>query len=253
MSWRSGAALTALALAQPLAGAVAPVFGLGTPIGAASAARLASHQPLPSFSVIWGVIFAAFLLSGLAVLHRNQVEARPIVALLILAGIGNIVWMLSAHLIVSPVLNLVLLAPIIIASWLAASRLETERPRLSGSLAFRALEAASGLLAGWSSFGVAISLPLTLRSLTGLGPTDFPWPMFWLSFASAAGAAFLFRLRIGQNPWFLVALGWGLLGIAVNNWTRTGTELIGHFAFAGLLLISLFWMTRARKPATTAV
>ena len=59
-----------LAVLQPLSGALAPLLGIGTPIGAATASTDAPEQPLPAFFSIWGVIFLAYAGFGLAGLLR---------------------------------------------------------------------------------------------------------------------------------------------------------------------------------------
>ena len=91
---------------------------------------------------------------------------------------------------------------------------------------------------------VAISIPLTIRTFTGLGPTDFPWPMFWITFAFAALAAWIFTARVSQSLWFFVALGWGLVGIVLNNWLHTEMNWIAWIAGAGTATILLLRVTR---------
>ena len=94
-----------LGILQPLSGALAPVFGIGTPIGDASANTQAPEQPLPAFFSIWGLIFLAYAGFGLAGILRPAAWFPKVGWPMLAAGLGNIVWMVSAQLIVSQPLN----------------------------------------------------------------------------------------------------------------------------------------------------
>ncbi len=235
-----------LGILQPLSGALAPVFQIGTPIGASTAGTDAPEQPLPAFFSIWGVIFLAYAGFGLAGLLRPFEGYARIGVPMLWAGIGNIVWMLSAQLIDLQPLNFVLLAPIFAGAWIAAARLDDLRGTVAGPV-FQVADIASGLLAGWISVATAISVPLTIRTFTALGPTDFPWPMFWCAIAVAAAAAYVFASRISRSPWFFAALGWGLTGIVLNNWLRTGMHWIAFMAAVGTATILFLRVTRGAK------
>ena len=237
-----------LALAQPLAGALAPAFGIGTPIGNATAGTDAADQPLPAFFSIWSLIFAAYGAFGIAGLVRPESWPAGIGRPLLLAGLGNIAWMLNAQLIVSQPLDFLLLLPILGAAWWAQRQAEKLRKPGAG-LSFHLGDAASGLLAGWISVALAISVPLTIRSLSGLAPTDFPWPMFWSAIGTAALLAWIFAGRISRSLWYFAAAGWGILGIAFHNWFETGMHLIGHMAAVMLALILDLRLTRGAKAA----
>ncbi len=230
-------------LLQPLAGALAPAFGIGTAIGAATADTNAPEQPMPAFFSIWGLIFASYVALGVAGLLRPDGWPRQAGMPMLLAGLGNIVWMLSAQLIVWQPLDFLLLAPVFLFSWWAARIVDGARGA-ERSAGFYIADAASGLLAGWVSVAIAISLPLTVRSFSGLGPTDFPWPMYWTTILSAGALAWLFASRISRSLWYFAAAGWGLLGIAFHNWYETGLHLIGHFTLGCLIILLLLRLTR---------
>lgn len=236
-------------IAQPLAGALAPAFGIGTPIGAATSGQDMPDQPLPAFFSIWSVIFAAYIAFGLAALIRPAGWTRRLGTPLLIAGTLNIIWMLTAQLLVFQPLDFLLLFPILGASWWAAriaARLSAEG---TSGLVFRLGEAASGLLAGWISVATAISVPLTIRSLTPLGPTDHAWPMVWSVLGTAGLLAYIFTRRISPALWYFAAAGWGILGIAFHNWFQTGMHLVGLVAALCLLLL-LFWrLTRGANLA----
>lgn len=240
--------LLIVGILQPLAGALAPAFGIGTPIGAATANSGAPEQPMPLFFSIWSVIFLAYAGFGLMGLLKPERWPGALGLPLLLAGLGNIVWMLSAQLIVYQPLDFLLLAPILACAWWAARRAEGLRGQDS-TLAFKVGDAASGLLAGWIPVATAISIPLTIRSFTGLAPTDFPWPMFWSAILSAGVFAWVFASRISRTLWYFVATGWGILGVAFHNWTETGMHLIGHVTAACLVILLILRLTRGAKPA----
>lgn len=233
-----------LGVLQPLSGALAPLLGVGTPIGAATAGTDAPEQPLPAFFSIWGVIFLAYAGFGLSGLLRPAGWFPAVGWPMLVAGIANVAWMLSAQLIASQLLNFLMLAPILAAAWIAAARVEALRATETGGT-FRLADAASGLLAGWISVAAAISVPLTIRTFTGLGPTDFPWPMFWATFAVAALAAWIFTARVSRSLWFFAALGWGFLGVVLNNWLRTEMHGIAAMAALGTATILFLRVTRA--------
>jgi len=235
-----------LAVLQPLTGALAQLTGLGTPIGSATAGIEAPEQPLPAFFAIWGAIFLAYAGFGLVGLLRPaDWYPKPGWPLLI-AGVSNVIWMLSAQLVAYQPLDLILLSPVLAAAWIAAARLDALRPA-GPALTFRIADMATGLLAGWVTVAVAISVPLTIRSFTGLGPTDFPWPMFWTAFFSAAIAARIFASRISRSLWFFAALGWGLAGIILNNWIQSGMHGIALMGGLGAATILLLRVTRGAK------
>lgn len=230
-----------LALLQPLAGALAPALGIGTPIGAATADAGAPEQPLPAFFSIWSLIFLGFILFALTVIKARESWMKQISGPLALAAIFNIFWMLSAQLIVYQPLDFLLLFPILWAAWLASYRFDKMRG-MGGSAAKFFADMTSGLLSGWITVALAISLPLTLRSFTDLGPSDHVWPMLWLTLITAAGGAYIFASRISKSPWFFVAAGWGLLGIVLNNWFETDLHLLAITAgLVGGMILFLRW------------
>jgi hypothetical protein len=232
-----------LGVLQPLTGALAPLTGIGTPIGAATAGIEAPEQPLPIFFSIWSVIFLAYAGFGIAGLRWPADWYARVGWPLLLAGIANVIWMLSAQLIAVQPLDFLLLAPVLAAAWIAAARAEALRPA-SHDLLYSVADLATGLLAGWISVAIAISVPLTIRTVTNLGPTDFPWPMFWTAFTLAGFAAWIFTARVSRSLWFFVALGWGLVGIVFNNWQNTEMHWIALVAGLGTATILLLRVTR---------
>jgi hypothetical protein len=236
---------------QPLTGALA-ALGIGSSIGGDTAGTDAPEQPLPAFFSIWGVIFFAYAGFGLTGILRPAAWFPKVAWPMLIAGASNVIWMLSAQLIGFQPLNFLLLAPIFAAAWIAAARAEAVRGAERSTLTFRFADAASGLLAGWISVATAISVPLTIRTFTGLMPTDFVWPMFWSAVAVAALAAYLFATRVSRSLWFFAAIGWGLTGVAINNWVRTEMHLVAAMAALGAATIVLVRVTRPPKRLKSA-
>ena len=228
-----------LGVLQPLAGTLSPVFGIGTPIGNATRGLGAPEQPLPVFFSIWSLIFGAFLVFALIAWRRREPWMLSVAGPLALAGLGNIVWMLSAQLIASQVLDFLLLFPIAAFSWLAAARFDRLRG-MGGSPEKLVADAATGLLAGWILVAAAISIPLLIRNFTSYGPTDFPWQMLWSTLGIAAFGAWAFARYVSRSLWFFAALAWGLLGIVANNWVVTGMGWLAIMTgVSGALILAL--------------
>ena len=232
-------ALVALGIGQPLAGALAPVLGIGTPIGNATRDLGAPEQPLPVFFSIWSLIFGAFLAFAYYTLRKREPWMLRVGAPLALAGLANVVWMLSAQMIVSQAWDFLLLFPIAACSWIAAARFDRLRG-MGGSIEKLIADAATGLLAGWILVAIGISVPLLIRSFTSYGPTDFPWQMLWATLGTVAFGAWMFARYVSRSLWFFAALAWGLLGIIANNWTVTGMGWIAIMTgICGIVILAL--------------
>lgn len=212
-----------IALAQFIA-PVLPILGLGDPIGArAVAGGIPPELPTGIFFSIWSVIFIGFLVT--AILHwRAPDHATNFIALpLTLAGLGNVLWMVSAQSFGWPWLDLLLLLPILYFAWLAAYRLD-QTSTYDGTGRSILYGVTVGLLAGWLTVAVSISVPDFGRFILDREPSDAVWQSLWMTLVPAVILAFVFANHISRNGWYFVALGWGLCGIIVNNWSRTGTH-----------------------------
>ncbi|MEL7471650.1 MAG: hypothetical protein AAFN27_24615, partial [Pseudomonadota bacterium] len=163
---------------------------------------------------------------------------------LAIAGALNVLWMLSAQLIASQLLNTLLLFPIAWCAWRAAREFDQMRG-LGGDASKLVADATTGLLSGWITVAVAISAPLTVRTLTGLGASDAPWQMLFLTLAVAAGGAYAFASRVSRSLWYFVALGWGVACIALNNWFVTGMNPMAVIAALAGAAIIRFRLTGA--------
>lgn len=234
---------------QPLSGALAPALGIGTPIGNATRDMTLPEQPLPVFFSIWSVIFLGYFLFGLAYWRAREPWMDRIAIPLAWAGLFNIVWMLSAQLIASQPLDFLLLFPIAIAAWIAAWRADSLR-EMGWSPKKALADFASAMLSGWITVAVAISIPLTLRTFTDIGATDFPWQMLWITLVTACLAAWMFARYISRSWWYFIALAWGVMGIVLNNWLVTGMHWL---AIMSAIVLSITICLRLFRGADGSV
>ena len=202
---------------------VLPQMGIGETIGdRAVADGIPPELPLGVFFSIWGVIFIGLFILAL----QNLLSPKPAIEVLVLpltlAVFGNVLWMLSAQTLGFVWLDFVLLLPILAATWWAAYR-QDRNARYDGTPLRILIGLTVGLFAGWLTVAVSISVPDLGRWLLSRGPTDAVWQSLWMTLVPAIILASVFANRVSRNFWFFIALGWGLFGIVMNNWSRTGT------------------------------
>ncbi len=217
--------LLLVALAQFVA-PLLPVLGFGQSIGARAVADgIPPELPVGVFFSIWSVIFIGFLVVAVRHWRKPDHVTRQLAAPLTLAGSGNVLWMVSAQSIGSVWLDLALLFPIGFFAWEAAYRLD-RTGAYDGTMRSIVCGLTVGLLAGWLSVAISISLPDAGRALLGRGPSDAVWQSLWMALVPAVMLAIVFANYVSRNGWYFVALAWGLLGIIVNNWSRLGTHAL---------------------------
>lgn len=244
--------LLPIAILQFVIPALPELFGIGTPVGDAARedyAGLPPEQPIGAMFSIWGLIFTLFALFALYALRREDTLVRRIAPSLAVAGAFNCLWMLLAQTVQSQLLNTALLIPIAVFAWIAARRFDLMRG-MGGSAIKLTADAVTGLLAGWISVAIAISLPLTLRTLSALGASDYPWLMLWLTLTAAIIAAYAFARWISRSFWFFAALGWGLIGIVLNNWYVTGMHWLAIVTGIMTLIILYYRLKNGASGAT---
>ena len=230
--------LLPLALLQLLAGYVPAATGFGTDIGTRMTRDgIPPELPPGPFFAIWGIIFAAYLAFGLYALKRDNELVRRLAPPLALAGLSNVFWMLVAQTLAITLLETLILLPLIYGSWAAAWQFDTMRG-MGGSVIKWVSDLLTGLLSGWAIVALSISLPRLGREFLGQGPTDSEWISLWVVVATISIGAWVYRLRISRTIWYYVAISWGVLGVIVNNWTRTGFGYFGWIAlfFGGWLI-----------------
>ena len=241
--------LLIVALAQFLV-PLLPALGLGETIGArAETGARPPELPPGVFFSIWSAVFVTYLIFALLAVLKPTYLEQHLGPPLMLAGLGNVIWMLSAQFFGWQVLDFVLLLPILFFAWMSARRLH-----LMGGFdgTWQRLNAAllTGLFSGWIAVAVSISVPATYRALAGFGPTDTVWVSLWLALLSAGGLAWFFASRISASIVFFLALAWGLTGVATNNWYMTGM----HWLTVVTCLVGAFILwRRARYGARPAL
>ena len=204
--------------------------------------------PLGPFFSIWGIIFLAYVTFGLYALRNDTELSRQLSPPLAASGVVTAFWMPSQQIIGNSLLDLILLLPLVYFSWRAAFRFDQMRG-MGGSPIKWTSDVLTGLLAGWASVAVSISVPKAGRDLLDQGPTDSEWVAFHSVVVTVAALVYAFRRYVSQGLWFYGAVSWGLLGILLNNFLRTGYGYFGWITgtFALWLIFS-----RLRKGANGA-
>lgn len=229
MKNRNAFLLLAIAVLQ-WAAPTLPALGFGETQGVrATADGIPPELPPGIFFSIWGVIFLAYTGFALLAVFRPSYLTERLAMPLIIAGAGNVIWMVAAQLLGNEWLNFILLIPILIFAWEATHRLH----RMGGwdGTGRRFLAAATaGLLSGWLAVAVSISLPRLVREVRGLGATDQVWVSLWITLIAAGLLAWLYRTHVSRGWWFYIALGWGLTGVVINNWMRLELHWLAFIA-----------------------
>ena len=142
-----------------------PVLGIGESIGARAVANgIPPELPTGIFFSIWSVVFIGYLL--IAILHWRAPDhaSSQLAWPLALAGVGNIIWMICAQSVGSVWVDFILLLPIGFFAWEAAYRLDrTEAFNGTGRSILYGVTV--GMLAGWLTVAVSISVPDVGRAL----------------------------------------------------------------------------------------
>ncbi|MEO1474951.1 MAG: hypothetical protein AAFS13_01100 [Pseudomonadota bacterium] len=241
------------ALFQWLAGYVPRALNIGQSIGERTIADgIPPELPPGYFFAIWGVIFLAYTAFGIYALRHETELTRRLAAPLVAVGTLNGLWILSAEFIGNPLLDFALIIPPAIAAWMAAYRFDRMRG-LGGSAIKWTADVLTGLLAGWLTVATAISVPRAGRYLFDQGPTDGEWIAIWAVVFVVAVGSYIFKRRISRSWWFYIAGCWGLAGIVVNNWTRTGFGYLGWVALIFAIVLVTRRLTRGANGAMPAL
>lgn len=244
----AGAFLLLLAVGQPLAGGFAGITGIGTPIGARSDTIGAAITPAGYAFGIWSVIFALSIAFAVAALWPRAAADPALSAMrLPLAGAftANIAWMLHVQLNaldwVSQAIITVLLG-CVLAAVFAADRAQPSR------LSRRLLWPLAGLFAGWVTAATFVGLgnQLLRAGVPGFGAEAMAGPLLLLATAGLV-AAFVAR-RLRQRIWYVAAVCWALVGVAVKGAALAMLALIA----AALLLAALVVAAAAVLPKPRA-
>jgi len=227
MSTLARLGLPVVAIGQFAAGALQSMEGVGVDIRTRSMEGGIPPELPPGvfFAVIWGVIFTLFAIYAVVSALKNEHLYNRLAPPLVMAGLGNIVWMLSSQFIASTYLDYILLFPVAGFVWTAAYRLD-EMGGFDGTGKRLLPCVLIGLFAGWISAAICLATADAVREFLELGPSDLVWPFFWCVSLCAVIIARIFSGAISRSLWFYVALGWGIAGIIVNNWQRLDQPLV---------------------------
>lgn len=208
-----------------------PFLGFGAPIGSTEAGRAPTDPPGWAFS-IWFGIFALYTVFAVYAWRQDETLSRQLSLFLAMAGILAAGWMLDA--ITGAPLERSALTIATLATSAFAGALFFDRMRGMGGSAMKLVaDALTGLLAGWSSVALAVTVPELLRRWQGLGPTDAPWPMVGVSLAILAGLSAVFASFTSRSLWYFAALAWGVAALIIANWWTSDLTVIALAYGAG--------------------
>lgn len=232
-----------LAVLQPLAAALAPVFGIGQPIAAVAAASQTPVVPAGYAFLIWTPIFAlalAYAAWQALPARREDPLLRRLGWWIAAAFAGNVAWMLAAqlsgrngwHLFV---LILFALVPALVA-FLRERRRRAAEP--AGPLRHWVLRPLLGLQAGWVTAAAFANLSGAAQAegvvWFGLGETAAG--VLLVLIAGLVAAAILWLSH--GSPWFAGAAAWAFAAILLANMgERTWNLFVAAAAAVALVLL----------------
>lgn len=191
------------------------------------------------FAIIWNVIFLLYLFHAVRAArgpnYTDDQMTRPLLAV----GGMLLVWMVAAQFVQNLWLDLILLFPVLALAWACARRID-QLDGFDGTGARLVLCAFAGLLSGWVTTAVSISIPEAVAEILGHGASDYVWRYLWLTLGCASLIAYAFTRWISRSLWYFVGLGWGITGVAVNNICRLDMPLLGYVA----ILVGIFIIYR---------
>lgn len=203
-----------------------PVLGLGEPIGAsAQTGRDRPPEVPPGWAFgIWGPIFGLFAAFAWLSATQSTYLVHRLRRPLLLAGLAGAAWMLCRQFGTGAAPAFPFLLAMTLASLVAAARFDAMRG-LGGSPDKALADLLTGLMSGWLTVAVAVSVPGLLRPVLALGPSDAVWPLLGLSLATLFVLGRGSRWLVTASVWYRVAIGWGVLGMVANLWMATDLHL----------------------------
>lgn len=245
-----------LPILQPVAGAMAPVFGIGMSMAEMSAASETPVTPAAYAFSIWGVIFALAIAWGIwqaLPAGRDSVAARRLGWPLAGAFACSILWMVLAALTGNG-WHLVVVILLLLACALTAFFVARAEPR-TGWTDDWIIRPLTGLFAGWvaaASFANIAGAALLSGAIQATGAAGTLAAILLLLAAAAVAIAVLWMAR--GAPWFAGAFAWALAAIAYANTLERELNIAVAVVALGLLalLVAVSWQ-RTRWGRAAAV
>lgn len=234
-----------LPLLQPLAGALAPVFGIGMTMAEMSAGSETPITPARYAFSIWGLIFALAIAWGVwqaMPAGRHSAPARLLGWPLAGAFACSILWMVLAALLGNG-WHLVVVILLLLACALTAFYVARRHPR-DGWADDWIIRPLTGLFAGWvaaASFANIAGAALLSGAIQAQGAAGTLAAILLLLAAAAVAIAVLWTAR--GAPWFAGAFAWALLAIAYANTVERELNIAVALVALGLtaLLVAVSW------------
>lgn len=247
-----------LPILQPLAGAMAPVFGIGHTMAEMSARSQTPVVPAGYAFSIWGVIFALGIAWGIWQLlpsgGRDSLAARrlgwPLAAAFACANL----WMVVAALTENG-WHLVLIILLMLAASLTAFFINRRLPAHAGGPAWPErwiIRPLVGLMAGWVSVASFANIAGAARISGAIQPDGAGETLAAVLILLAAGGLVLGVLWAAQgSPWYAAAVAWALVGILYANTVERELDAAVAAVSLGLLavVLAMAWQ-RARFART---
>ncbi len=185
-------------------------------------------QPAGYAFAIWGVIYVWLLVSaGLGVVKYRDDPAWDATRLPLLVSLGvGMFWLPVA--LVSPVWATVMILVMLIFAVMACDKARTASPGWALALPL-------GLYAGWLTAATFVAFGL-LGAGYGWVMAELGWA--WTMVLLAAFCALSYQMTLRGVWTYGLAVAWGLIGIAVQNWgAQTGLAVAA--GVAALLMLGL--------------
>lgn len=251
-----------LPLAQPLVGAMAPVFGIGHTQAEMSARSQTDVVPAGYAFSIWGLLFALSIAWGIwQVLPsggKDSVVARRLGWPLAAAFAASILWMVLSQLTENG-WHLVLVILIVLAASLTAffiNRRLTHSGAATGWAEQWIVRPLVGMLAGWVSVATFANIAGAALVSGAIEAEGTAGTVAAVLILLAAGGFTLGVLWMAKgSPWYAAAVVWALIAILYANTAGRDLNIAMAVVSAALaaLVIGMAWqLGRARHHAVPA-
>ncbi|HWX48564.1 MAG TPA: hypothetical protein VNZ61_10950 [Roseomonas sp.] len=233
-----------LPLAQPLVGAMAPVFGIGHTQGEMSARSETAVVPQGYAFSIWGLLFALSIAWGIwQVLPdggKDSVPARRLGWPLAAAFAASILWMLLAQLTENG-WHLVLVILVVLGASLTAFFINRNLVHSGAGHGWPErwiIRPLVGMLAGWVSVAAFANIAGAALVSGAIQADGAAGTLAAVLILLAAGGFTLGVLWAAHgSPWYAGAVAWALLAILYANTLGRGLNLPVAVVAAGLLVV----------------